>query len=348
MPVFSMAIGASGLALAKTEAFKINGKVRYFEDVQKENQGSFYELEKQRYDIVENMAREEYLKDFFAEDAKKNKTTAEKSRENYLKRKSVVSEKEVKETLAMYKDNPQLKQMPEKERNETVRKFLEKEKSKEALNSLIEEGIKSGKLVVSLAHPEKPVYDLAVNSKTDVIRYSLDQDESKPVGCSDDCPITIVEYSEFQCPYCAKIVPTAEKLLKEYKGKLRWVARDFPLDFHDRAEPASIAAHCAQEVAGEYWHMYETLFQNQRDLKDEDFEKYVKMNKKIDFAKWKTCYANPPETIKSLIANNKESGAKFGVSGTPAFFINGAMLSGALPHPEFVKVINEELKKKKK
>ena len=99
---------------------------------------------------------------------------------------------------------------------------------------------------------------------------------------------------------------------------------------------------CAGEQ-GKFWDMYVQLFNNQRNLSDNDFLKYASQIK-LNEGKFKKCVANPG-AIEDSIAQNIQSGAKLGVTGTPAFFINGRRLSGALPFEEFKRIINEEMAK---
>ena len=154
-----------------------------------------------------------------------------------------------------------------------------------------------------------------------------------------------MEYSEFQCPFCSKVVPDTKRILAEYKGKIRWIVRDFPLSFHDRAKPAAIAAKCAAEQ-GKYWNMYSQLFDNQRNLGDSDLKSYAdKIG--LDKGKYDQCVANPGP-MEAKIEKNMQTGMALGVSGTPAFFINGRRLSGAMPYSEFKRIIDDELSGKKK
>ena len=130
------------------------------------------------------------------------------------------------------------------------------------------------------------------------------------------------------------------QLLNDYKGKVRWVVRDFPLGFHKRARPAAVAARCAKDQ-GKYWEMYEELFKNQRSLEDEDLKKYAK-NIGLQLDKFQKCFENPTEQLK-IIEKNFKSGEELGVTGTPAFFINGRRIAGALPYEEFKRIFDEEL-----
>ena len=161
------------------------------------------------------------------------------------------------------------------------------------------------------------------------------------MGCAGEaCPITVVEFSEFQCPFCERVLPAVRQLLNDYKGKVRWIVRDFPLGFHKRARPAAVAARCAKQQ-GKYWEMYEELFKNQRSLEDEDLKKYAK-NVGLNLDKFLKCFGNPEDQLK-VIEKNFRSGEELGVTGTPAFFINGRRIAGALPYDEFKRIFEEEL-----
>ncbi len=152
--------------------------------------------------------------------------------------------------------------------------------------------------------------------------------------------MTIVQYSDFQCPFCSRVEPTMDKILEEYKGKVRVVWRDLPLPFHNNAMPAAIAARAAGEQ-GKFWEMHKKLFENQSALDRPALEKYAselglnmgKFKAALDGNKWK-------EDIEADAAG----GGKIGARGTPAFFINGKFLSGAQPFEAFKAKIDEELK----
>jgi len=259
-----------------------------------------------------------------------------------MKKNAKVSKKEIKETLDRFKDHPQLKKLSEKEQKSHVTDYLAERKKREIEDDILEKARKSGDLKILYDRPKEPTYDVKV-TKDDNVRYGPNPGDIKPAGCNgDDCAITVVEYSEFQCPFCSRVLPSVKRLMAEYKGKVRWIVRDFPLSFHQRARPAAIAAHCAAKQ-DKYWYMYNELFDNQRALEDKDFEKYAKNIKGLKFDEWKACTEKPGD-VEKLIDKNFATGSKLGVSGTPAFFINGRRLSGALPYEEFQRVFDEELK----
>ncbi len=335
-------LGISSIALAQ-DAFKVNNKTYTMDDIKKDHTAELYEIKKQEYDFIDKIAQNQYLDAFFQELATKQKKSVEQARMDYITKKTKISSKEEKELLKTLKDHPQFKSLSEKEQKEQIRSYLTMKQGRQILEDIVESAKKAKKIEILIPKPQEPVYDMEITD-TDMVRYSQELSSTKPVKCSSDCPITVVEYSEFQCPYCSRTLPVANQLMKEFKGKIRWIVRDFPLDFHDRARPAAIAAHCAAEQ-GKYWFMYKTLFENQQKLQDADIEKYASSIKGLDIEKWKTCLNNP--SIVSTIDKNVASGMKIGVNGTPAFYINGKKLDTAMSFDTVKAKIKEELKAKK-
>jgi protein-disulfide isomerase len=343
-----MAFVLSTLAFANQPAFQIGKNTFTLDDVAKEDQMGFFQVEKQRFDFVERVAQQKFLEEYWEKEAKRTRKTPDQAREAYLNKNASVSATDVRKLLEQHKDNEQLKAMSKADAEKQVRDYLREQKRGQAMAQLIENAKKKGEYKVLMPQPVEPVLDVAVDEKNEMIRYNATAEFTKAQGCTSDCPITVVEYSEFECPFCGKVLPTAEKLLNDYKGKVRWIVRDFPLNFHPRAVPAATAAYCAAEQNKEfYWNMYFDLFTVQRQLTDENFDKFAAKIKGLDQAAWKKCYQNPPQAIKDRITKNEASGRKLGVSGTPAFFINGKQKSGALPYAHFKEAFDEALKAKK-
>jgi protein-disulfide isomerase len=159
----------------------------------------------------------------------------------------------------------------------------------------------------------------------------------------DSAPITLVEFSDFQCPFCSRAVGTVEQVMKAYPDKVRLVFRQFPLEMHKDAPKAAEAALCANEQ-GKFWEYHDTLFQNQQALSVDDLKKHAGAVS-LDAKKFGECLDSGK--MAATVKADFEAGSKVGVTGTPAFFINGVMLSGAQPFEEFKKVIDEELQAKK-
>ncbi len=328
-------------------AFKVAGKVVTMKEVKKANEGEFFELEKRRYGLIEQAAREKYLEHYWQKLAKDSGKSVAAAKSDYMEKNGKVSDVEVKATLDQFKDHPQLSKMPKPEQEKQVKEYLKSRKGEESLEKILDAARKSKDLVILATAPKEPVFNIAINS-TDKVRYAVIKDGTDPtvaVGCSgNDCAITIVEYSEFQCPFCKRTLPAAEQVMAEYKGKVRWVVRDFPLSFHDRAKPAAIAASCAGQQ-NKYWQMYKAIFDNQQKLADADLESHAK-TAGVDLKRWKSCVKDPKGLEEEIDANMK-SGMAFGVNGTPAFFVNGRRLSGAVAFNEFRRVIEDELNTKK-
>jgi protein-disulfide isomerase len=165
--------------------------------------------------------------------------------------------------------------------------------------------------------------------------------EGSPVTGSAEALITLVEFSDYQCPFCTRAHGTVQQLQKDYGSKLRVVMKQNPLSFHPRARPAALAALAAGNQ-GKYWQYHDTLFANSKQLEDADLERYAKQVG-VDVARWKRDMQDPK--LGQLIDRDQALAAKVGASGTPAFFINGRFLSGAQPIDNFKAIINEELAK---
>ncbi len=175
--------------------------------------------------------------------------------------------------------------------------------------------------------------------------------DGNPVRGPKDAKVTIVEFSDFQCPYCARAHQTiSEQVMKEYDGKVKLVYKNFPLGFHKWAEPAGIAGECAyQQDPDAFWKLYDFMFKNQQQITPENVkaksEEALK-GTKVDMAKWNDCYDNK-KTLDKIKADMAE-GQSVGVTGTPAFIINGRKISGAQPFQNFKAVIDDELQRASK
>ncbi len=170
--------------------------------------------------------------------------------------------------------------------------------------------------------------------------------EGRPAKGPADAKVTIVEYSDFQCPFCTRGYNTIEdQVLKEYGDKVRFVYKHFPLGFHKWAEPAAVGAECAADLNHDaYWKLYAYYFENQKQITPEnvkDKSKEALDGTEIDIAKWEACY-DSNGTVDRVRADMAE-GQSVGVTGTPGFIINGRLVSGAQPFQRFKAIIDDEL-----
>jgi len=170
--------------------------------------------------------------------------------------------------------------------------------------------------------------------------YKVPLDDA-PIKGPNTALVTIVEFSDYQCPFCSRAHNTILELEKQYEGKVRVAMKQHPLDFHPRAKPAALAALAAGEQ-GKYWQMHDKIFANQQQLEDGTFEGYAK-DLGLNVEKWKADQQSPK--FQTQIAKDTALAMQIGATGTPAFFINGKKISGAQPIDNFKKVIDEELAK---
>ena len=157
-------------------------------------------------------------------------------------------------------------------------------------------------------------------------------------------PIELIEFSDFQCPFCLRAYPTVNQVMSTYGDKVRLVYRHYPLPSHPNARPAAEASQCAAEQ-GQFWQYYERLFADQTKLSDADL-KQAAAALGMDAGRFNACVDS--HKYKDRVEKDILEGNEAGVSGTPAFFINGRMLTGAQPFDAFKRIIDEELELKKK
>ena len=232
---------------------------------------------------------------------------------------SPVSEAEVEQ---FYQENKErLSQMPENEVRPQIQGFLTQQRTREGVQSYIS-GLRQKYKAVDLLEPPRVKVDTTGFAKG-----------------PQDAPITIVEFADYECGYCSRAMESINTVMAKYPGKIRLVYRDFPLEFHQNAVPASIAARCAG-AQSKFWEMHIKLFENQSGLTAENFTKWAQ-ELGLDMTKFDAC--SKDQMVMASIQADIQAGSSLGVSGTPAFFVNGISLSGAQPPEAFVKIIDREL-----
>ena len=162
-----------------------------------------------------------------------------------------------------------------------------------------------------------------------------------PMRGPTDAKVTIVEFSDFECPFCSKAEESVNQVMEKYAGKVKLVFRHYPLSFHPHAPKAAEAAACANDQ-GKFWEMHKQLFANQKALSVDELKQHA-VAVGLDKAKFDECLDTGKN--KALVEADTKAGSDVGVTGTPAFFINGKLISGAQPASEFEKIIDAELKK---
>jgi protein-disulfide isomerase len=200
---------------------------------------------------------------------------------------------------------------------ERIRSFLASRREAEALEALRERA-------AVVVHLEPPRVSVAATG---------------PSKGPQDARVTIVEFSDFQCPFCQRVMPTLEKILEKYPQDVRVVYRNLPLRSHSRARPAAEAALCADEQ-GKFWDYHDKLFANNRALGDPELLRYGQ-EVGLDAAKFEACVKE--RRYAQRVDEDLAEAQRAGASGTPAFFVNGVLISGAKPPEDFFRVIDAEL-----
>jgi protein-disulfide isomerase len=154
-----------------------------------------------------------------------------------------------------------------------------------------------------------------------------------------DAPVTIVEFSDFECPFCARVEETLQQVQKKYGDNVRLVFRDYPLFTHRTAKRASEASHCAEEQ-GKFWEMHDRLFTKGGPISDGDIMKFA-LQASLDRAKFEECLQSG--RFKESWKPGQDEGTRVGVTSTPSFFINGRLIVGAATVEAFSRVIDEEM-----
>ena len=185
---------------------------------------------------------------------------------------------------------------------------------------------KDAKVMVNLAPP----------------RFQVDTTTGHAEG-ANPAPIVLVEFSDYQCPFCGRSQDTVNKVLDKYQGKVLHVFMDFPLTaIHPMAMPAAVASHCAEEQ-GKYDEYHKMLFDKQKELSNDNLKKWAG-ELGMDQTQFDTCLTSGK--FDSTIKKSQEVGQKVGITGTPGFFINGIVIKGAQPFEVFQKTIDDELSRK--
>ena len=169
-------------------------------------------------------------------------------------------------------------------------------------------------------------------------RVTVEVGDAPTLGPAD-ATVTVVEFGDFQCPYCGDVEPVLQQLLVTYEGQIRLAFKQFPLWFHSHAYLAAEAALAAQ-AQGAFWPYHDRLYASQGALLREDLESYA-AELGLDLDAFRT--ALDAHTYAPAVDADLAQGEALGVPGTPCFFVNGRMGAGALPYEALAAVIDEEL-----
>lgn len=290
-----------------------------------------YELKKREYDLKMDRLNKLMEEKLIGAKAKEAKMTTEAFLTEKVVGKLTVSDSEFKAFVKEKKiPEDQLKEHPEYKQRITG--YLENQKRQEKVQKYLADLTKKTPVEVYF---KKPTME----------RVQIELGDSPILG-KKDAKIQIVEFSDFQCPYCSRGAETMHAVVKKYGSKVSLTFKHYPLPFHERAIPASEMSMCVKKVGGDdkFWKFHDITFKNQDKLDQESLMKYAK-DSGANEAKVKECFEKGE--FKEAVAKDMEYGNKVGVRSTPTFFVNGQMVAGALPVEQFSEMIDEELEAKK-
>ena len=320
----------SGLAAAQTPApsaplAEVNGHPISAAEVDKAIAGPLGKLQQQIYQLRQQRLDAVIRDLLLAQEAARRGMTVPKLLDTEVTAKvALVSEDEIEQFYQANKGR--LSGTDEIEIRDQIRTRLQGQKVSAQREAFVRSLRKNAKVVVNLEAP--PVTRVAVST------------EGAPARGGAKAPVTIVEFSDFHCPFCKRVVPTLKELETKYGDKVKVVFRDYPIDqLHPGARRAHEAARCASEQ-GKFWAYHDVLFAGEPDSSPQRLKTYAQQVG-IDVAKFDQCVASGK--YKDLVQKDIDEAGRLGVTGTPVFFINGEMLSGAQPLESFVRVIDREL-----
>jgi len=278
------------------------------------------ELDTQRYDVLREGLDEMIADELIQQEAKARGITPEALQQQEVTSKvGKPTEDEIKQVYEANKDKIGTASLDEvRPRIET---YLQQSKVQARRQAYVNELRAKYKTVVTLRPP--------------VVQVGLG---TLPPRGDAKAPVTIVVFSDYECPFCKRAEGTVDEVRKTYGGKVRVAHRDFPLSFHQHAQPAAEAARCAN-AQGKFWEYHDKVFPS-ADLSSEKLQALA-AEVGLDRAKFDTCVKN--REFKDAVDKDAADGSAVGVTGTPAFFVNGRMLTGAQPFEKFKDLIDQEL-----
>ena len=307
------------LAWAETVA-TVAGEPISREDLEKSVRPQLIEVENNKYEILEQGLDEMVAQKLIEKEAKTRGVSVEELQKQEIESK--ITQPTDADAQQVYDANKaQLQGQTLDAVKPRIVEFLKEQKAAARKEAFINE--------------LKGKYKTVVNLKAPVVEVSTG---GRPEKGPKDAPVTMIVFSDYECPFCRRAETTVEQVLKTYEGKIKYVFRDYPLPFHSKAKPAAVAANCAIPQ-GKFFEYNQKLFVT--DLSPENYKK-IAGDLGMDQKKFDECVAkNDEKSIDQDLAD----GAAVGVNGTPAFFINGRMLSGAQPFEAFKVIIDEEVAK---
>jgi protein-disulfide isomerase len=321
--VLSAAAAAHGQS-APDKAAEVNGHAILTADVDAKLEKELVKLQEQIFTLrkkqLDTMIDQTLLAD---EAAKRGISAAALVQAEVTSRVAPVTPEEI---TKFYDENKAKLKGELKALEEQIKTFLQTQRSQTRQQEFLQALRAAAKIEVLLTPPP-------------ILRFEV-RTAGAPVRGSVNAPVTIVEFSDFHCPFCKKVQPVLEEVRAKYGDKIKIVYRDFPLDaLHPQARAASEAAGCAHEQ-GKFWEFHDLIFKSGSDASPATLNRFAD-SIGMDLTAFEACRTSGK--YKTPVQASTVEGAKLGITGTPTFFVNGRMLVGAQPLSAFTRVIEEEL-----
>jgi protein-disulfide isomerase len=310
----------TGSVAAKTEGIEITRA-----ELMKGIESDIYEQEKKIFDIKFNRLKTLLLEKYVAKDPKAKGLKVEEFLEKSFAKQIAVTQKEVQDFIKE-------KQIPANHVNDNLKTRIETYLKSEKLKGVVDTflGSKTGKkgIEVFFKKPSPPTFEVKVGAA--------------PTVGGKNAPVTIVEFSDFQCPFCSKALPILKELKKKYGDKIKVAFKHYPLPFHKQAEKAAVASMCAHEQGEKkFWEYHDHLFENQSKLEVADLKAAAK---KLGLKTQEFDECLDGNKYLAYVRENVKEAQELGVKSTPTFFVNGKLVNGAQPVAVFSELIDAELK----
>lgn len=314
---------ATGNGGAGEVVAQIDGKPLTMADLEEIAAPQLKQLEAQRQKILEGaLGRLVEQKLLEAEAAKRGVSADELLAAEVDSKVGEVTDEEVD---AWYEENQARVRQPKEQVADQIKNFLQQRQAGEVRSEFLASLRKAHEVKILLEPPREKI---AVGDA--------------PTKGPEDAPVTIVEFSDFECPFCSRVNPTLAQVEENYGEKVRIAFKQFPLAMHPHAEKAAQAALCAHDQ-GKFWEMHDAMFGNQQELAVEQL-KAKAADLGLDAETFNQCLDSGKHAER--VQSDMAEGQAAGVTGTPAMFINGRLVSGAVPYDQISSVIDDELQRK--
>ncbi|MCB9062205.1 MAG: DsbA family protein [Halobacteriovoraceae bacterium] len=305
--------------VAKSKTFQIN-EAEFYKDIRSD----IYEAEMKVFEIKMNRLKSLVLEKLVMNDPQRKNMTNDQFMDEFIAKGISVKPSDIDDFVKERKIpsthlNEQMK--------ERIKSFLELEKKKEAVEKWVAQKVGDAGIEVFLDEPQRPI-------------FKVDAGNAPFLG-DKDAKVTIVEFSDFQCPFCQKGAEIMTEIKKKYGNKVKIVFKNFPLPFHNNALIAAQSALCAHEQDSKnFWKMHDVMFADQAKLSESDLKESAK-KLALDMTKFESCLSS--KKYEKQVQMDMEEGKNIGVKSTPTFFVNGKLINGAHPVEVFSELIDQEL-----